>query len=374
MKEVYKNIFRNQHFGLKDKAKMTLFYYSRKRGAERSWQNRHQKVFETNTRYQNPCVSTVESAHQKRWSFFRDTVDLSTLRICNNISGYADDRIIPEDIFVSDIEPTLLEDGSVHFLGHKSFYNRWFPKGIFPRDFLHRIKGQYHDSLLNPISWDKFMKIANKLSYPLVMKPNIDSYGGKDITFVKSSSDLIQFSKMRDNFVVQEQISQHDFFKRYNPVGLNTIRVYVYRSVNDNSLHVLNMALRMGRNGSLDNISMGGIHTMIRPDGSLNGYAVDKYGVRYLKHPNTGLAFNETIPFYDKLKELAIKVSKNVLMGRIIGLDISLDHNDEWRVIEVNTRGTSIRFSQYGGQPFFGKFTDEVIEYCTKNHWTLNKK
>jgi hypothetical protein len=41
-------------------------------------------------------------------------------------------------------------------------------------------------------------------------------------------------------------------------------------------------------------------------------------------------------------------------------------------MLEINTKGHSIRFSQYHGYPFFGEFTDEVIEYCKENHWALN--
>lgn len=374
MEEVFKNILKSKELSTKDKTKNALFYLSRKRGAEKSWKNRHQKVFEANNGYSNPCDSFIENKHQKIWSEFRNKVDLSTLRICKNISGYADERIIPEDIFVSDIEPTLLEDDSVHFISHKSFYNRWFPEGIFPKDFLHRIKGQYLNANLDPINWNTFTIIAHGLSYPVVMKPNIDSYGGKGIIFVENATELIEASKMKDDFVIQERILQHEFFKKFNPVGLNTIRVYVYRSVLDNRLHVLNMALRMGKDGSLDNETAGGIHCMIKPDGSLNGYAVDKYGTYFQEHPNTKLKFISKIPHHIALKGLAKKIAQKVFFTRIIGLDVCLDDQGEWRVIEINTNGTTIRFSQYGGRPFFGRFTDEVIEYCIKNHWTLNNK
>ncbi len=371
MEETFKNIVKSNHLSSKSKLKNLLYYYSRRSGAIKSWENRHQQVFKINSTYNTPCSDEVELEHQQKWSAFRTKVDLSTLRLCKNISGHADARIIPEDIFVSDIEPTLMSDDSVHFLSHKSFYNRWFSNGIFPRDIFHRINGQYLDSSLNPVSFDEIKKQISDISYPVVLKPNKDSFGGKDVFFINNADTLTKVCGENRDFVVQEQIRQHEFFKKYNPVGLNTIRVYVYKSVKDDRYHVLNMAFRMGKGGSLDNETSGGIHTMINPGGRLNGYAVDKYGTRYEKHPDTGYNFDEVIPAYEELEKLAIKIAQQVYFSRIIGLDACYDQEGKWRAIEVNTKGHTIRFSQYGGQPFFGEFTDEVIEYCTRNHWGL---
>jgi hypothetical protein len=172
-----------------------------------------------------------------------------------------------------------------------------------------------------------------------------------------------------DDFVVQEIIQQHDFYAQFNQVGLNSFRVYLYRSVIDNSLNILSISLRMGRGGGLDNETAGGIHVFINEDGFMNGYAVDKFGTKYFKHPDTGLKFDMKIPDFDGLKTFASKIAGQVFLTNIIGLDLCMDKNGNWRAIEVNTTGHTIRFAQYGGKPFFGDFTDEVIEYCRSNHW-----
>ena len=373
MDKVYKDIVSSTKFGVKDKAKRLTYYFSRRRGAKKMWAIRHQKLFSLRESYHEPCNADIESGHQKKWSVFRKRVDMSTIRICKNISGIADVRIIPEDIFISDIEPRLITDESCHFLSHKSFYNQWFPADLFPQDLLHCIEGRYLDAGLNEISIAEVAEKACTISYPVVMKPNKDSFGGKDVFFVETAENLISLCESRDNFVVQEQIKQHDFFSKFNPAGINTIRVYVYRSVSNNVFYILNMALRMGKGGSLDNETSGGIHTRINEDGFLNGYAVDKYGERFMIHPDTGYGFNEQVPQYEELKKLSLEVAQKVFFTRIIGLDVCLDESGQWRVIEVNTKGHTIRFSQYGGQPFFGEFTDEVITYCQNNHWILDE-
>lgn len=372
MDRVYKNIVASKTLGVKDKAKRLVYYLSRRRGAEKSWASRHQKLFLRHQSYYEACDSGIESDHRQRWSVFRKEVDMSTLRISKSLSGRADARIVPEDIFVSDIEPALRSDESCHFLSHKSFYNRWFPGGIFPADIFHCIEGRYMDAQWNEISLDRLAEEARHITFPVVIKPNKDSFGGKDVRFIEDPVHLISLCSKSDNFVVQRMIQQHDFFRKYNPVGLNTIRVYVYRSVIDNTAHILNMALRMGKAGSLDNETSGGIHTRIREDGSLNGYAVDKYGEKFIRHPDTDYTFDERIPEVEQLKALSLEIAQKIFFTRIIGLDVCYDNTGRWRAIELNTKGHTIRFAQYGGQPFFGEFTDEVIAYCRDNHWVLS--
>lgn len=366
-----KKILCNKDLSLKDRLKNAILYISRIRGAKRSWDKRHKKVLELNNSYNNSCDTIIESEHQEKWSSFRWQVDKTTLRITKNISGVSDANIVPEDIYVSDIEPSLEIDSSVNYLSNKSFYNRWFKEGNFPEEFLHNLEGQYYNSNLKKITFDKFKSLAKNQTYPVVFKPNWGTYGGKGVKFIESYENLIELSKNKNNFVVQEQIEQHSYFDKFNPVGLNTIRVYLYRSVLDDELHILTMALRMGKDGSLDNETAGGIHTMINFDGSLNGYAVDKYGSKYYEHPNTGYKFNSIIPDYEGLKDLSTKVADKVFLSRVIGLDACLDKNGQWRIIEINTKGHAPRIAQYGGQPFFGEFTDEVIKYCKQNHWAL---
>lgn len=359
---------------LKQRVKNIMFYLSRVQGAKKSWKTRHKKAFERNREYKEPLQENIEQEHINIWSLFRRSVDLDTLRICSHISGKTDPRIIPEDIFVSDIEPTLNKNPSVNFLSHKSFYNRWFSKGIFPADILHNVAGQYLDADLSEIDFETFKEKCKEIQYPVVFKPNSDSYGGDGIYFIKNSEQLIQHAKDNSKFVVQEHIKQHDFFNRYNTQGLNTFRVYLYRSVTDNKLHIINIAFRMGVGGSLDNETAGGIHTYINENGKMNGYAVDKYASKFTEHPDSGLPFDEVIRDFEGLKEISLKVGSKIFLARIIALDACYDENGRWRVIEINIEGNAIRFSQYGGVPFFGKFTDEVIDYCKNNHWTIEKK
>ncbi len=334
----------------------------------KDWRKRFDKIFELHPEYGNKCDREVESAHVKLWRGLSPRINLDTLRVCCNISGRVEVEIIPEEIYTSEIEPCLNGRSEIGFMAHKSVYNRWYGGNIFPHVFLHGIDGNYFDSDYSKVGESQIDGILEKIDYPVVIKPNIDSFGGANVHFPRDSGELRGLVGMMKNFVVQERIAQNEFFDRFNRNGLNTLRVCLYRSVVTNEINILNVALRMGKGGSLDNETAGGIVTFINENGSLNDYAVDKYGGKFSSHPDTGLLFADAgvIPGFKEMKALAVRIASDVFMARIVSLDMCLDDKGDWRVIEINLLGQTIRFAQYAGRPFFGGFTGEVIDYCLK--------
>ncbi|MDW7761971.1 MAG: sugar-transfer associated ATP-grasp domain-containing protein [Acidobacteriota bacterium] len=368
---IYKRIIFNKKLPIKQRILKAFLYFILRRKARISWWMRFKKVFFFNPEYIKPIDKAAEKTHKSYWSFFSKDINLQTIRVCAHISGASNAEMVPEEIYVSDIEPSLNTEKGIEYISNKSFYNLWYPGSLFPKSYFHNIAGEYYDNCLNIVTYEDILNIVNELSYPVVLKPNKDSYGGQDIYFLKNKYELIEKILNRKNYVVQEKLEQHPFFAKYNPNGLNTIRVYLYKSVKNEKYRVINTALRMGKGGSLDNETAGGIICLIKPNGQLNGYAVDKYGTKYEKHPDTGYRFDEIVPEYSKLTQESISISQKVFYSRILGLDAYYDRESRWRFIEINTRGHTIRFSQYGGQPFFKEYSSEILEYCKINHWAL---
>lgn len=211
--------------------------------------------------------------------------------------------------------------------------------------------------------------MISRIEYPLVFKPAMDSGGGRGVDFLPDRESLERRMEGRRNFVVQRPIPEHPFFNRFNDHGLNTMKVCTYRSVVDNRVHCLNAALRIGREGSLDNETAGGLVRYVRPDGRLIDHAVDKYGTVLREHPDSGidLTGEDRIPRLEEMKQLVTRLAEQVHLSRLVGFDVCFDADENWRVVEINLRSQSIRFAQYGGQPFFGGFTDEVIDYVAEN-------
>lgn len=355
---------------LKKKLKQLVMYLSRRRGAKKAWDKRHALVFEKHPDFKQPLDDRYRKEHREIWKPFHRKFDDATLKICRSISGIADPMIIPEEIFQTDIEPSLNRHPEAHYLGHKSFYNRWFEKGIFPDDLLHVVDGELLDGEYHTVTPAQADEMCETFTYPVVMKPNTETWGGSDIRFVESAEALRESISSRTNVVVQNKIRQHPEMSKYHEMSLNTVRVYLYRSVKDNQIHIVNTVLRMGNGARLDNVTAGGLVSLIKEDGHLHGYALDRYGERYTEHPLSGESFTNPIPEFKELQQLSMEIAQKLFLLRVVGLDLCYDETGRWRAIEINTKGHSIRFAQYAGKPFFGEQTEEVIEYCRKVHWT----
>ena len=59
----------------------------------------------------------------------------------------------------------------------------------------------------------------------------------------------------------------------------------------------------------------------------------------------------------NKMIDVAIKIATDLYFTRLSSLDMCMDRNGVWRVIEINLAGhQTIQLSQYAGEPFFGSF------------------
>lgn len=337
------------------------------------WDRWHREVFRLRPEYARPCPKATEREHLKLWRQLRPDVSLDTLRICYNISGVADPRMVPEEVYESEIEAALNRYDVSLFLANKSFCNRWFAGDLLPEAFLHNIDGQFYSGEYQLLDSAAVAETVDRMEYPVVMKPSMSS-GGRAVHFPENRQALESLMANRQNFLVQRKIEQHQFFRRFNDYGLNTLRLSTYKSVVTNDIHLMSVLVRFGRTGSLDNMTQGGLGRFIDEEGRLNRYAVDTHGLKFIRHPDSGmdLTKREVVPNFEQLKRLAKRLAQDVYLTRIVSFDFCLDQAGRWRLIEVNLRHQTIQFAQYAGRPFFGPFTQEVIEYCKDNpRWPL---
>jgi|YelNatPaOPRAMG01_1025707.scaffolds.fasta_scaffold40687_2 hypothetical protein len=343
-----------------------LFFLLHRRAVNYEWRLRHRKVFALHPEYRKPCPPQLEADHRRLWKPLDPRFPLDTLRICYHLAGHADPRTVPEETFAALVERCLNPPDWPFWLSHKSLLYKLLPADLFPEPHLHNIGGAFFDADLRPISRSSLPSLARSLPYPVVLKPNWDSSGGRGVVFLTNPEELLEAIRTRSDFLVQSFLTQHHFFRAFHDHGVNTLRVYTYKSVQDDRVHVLNTALRMGVAGSLDNLTAGGIVCFIHPDGRMHHYACERYGQKFELHPDSRLPFGPAtrIPDFDHLLELTRELAARLPMIRLAGWDMAMDAEGRWRCIEVNLHGHSIRFAQYAGQPFFGAFTDEVIAYC----------
>ncbi|MEK6265507.1 MAG: hypothetical protein N2B06_12200 [Clostridium sp.] len=326
--------------------------------------SKRNKIIYSSSHFKRSQLTRAEKKeYHDYWKVLSPIVNLKTVEITKSVSGIFDKRIVPEEFFSLYIEPGLNTDKRVNFLENKSIYNKWFGIETFPKDLFHKLDNNYYTHDFKIIeSIEKFIDDnIFESDFPIVVKPNKDSYGGKDICFINNKNEVKNIINQHANLVVQEKLEQSDLINVFNEDSINTVRVCIYKD-DAGEYHIINTNIRMGVDGSLDNLSDGGIVCNIKSDGMLNDYANDRYAKKFFEHPNSGFVFKgKNFPLYHDMVDTSIRVAKDIIDARLISLDMALDSTDRWRCIEVNLAGQTILFAQYAGEPFLGKYTDEVI-------------
>lgn len=327
-----------------------------------SFYKRHKLIYNNGEFRKNKLTNSEKREYNNYWKAISPIVSTKTVEISKSLSGNFDKRIVPEEFYALYLEPKMNNYRAALFLENKSIYNKWFSKEFFPEDYFHKIDNVYYSKELKIIEdIEKFIDNIEDMRFPVVVKPSKDSYGGEDIYFLNSKSEIVDTIKNHSDLVVQEKIKQSELINKFNPDSVNTVRVCLYKDANG-IVSILNSSIRMGKDGSLDNETAGGIVCNIKPNGILNKYAVDKYAVKYFEHPNSGYVFeNKEFPLYSDLQKVSKEIAREIIGVQIISLDMALDSNNSWRCIELNLFGQTIRFAQYAGEPFFGEHTDNII-------------
>lgn len=316
-----------------------------------------------------PSISKEDiRKYKERWSAYGRKIETKTFTLCYNLSGKLNYDIVPENLFAAIIEKRLNPHKELSFFSVKNMYNKWFDNGhVFPKSYFHRIDNIYYDPDFNIIENIERYIDETKIEFPIVLKPSKDTSGGKNVRILKDKNQIKNFLFQYRNLVCQEFIHQNSFINDIYDQSINSIRSCLYRDVKSGSFQVINHAIRFGKDGSLDNLSSGGIQCYINSNGSLNDYALGIYGEKYFKHPNSGVSFKTiNIPNFNLLNDTVIKIANQIPFCNLVSLDMCLDFENNWRCLEINLMSQTIRFPQYAGYGFFGKYTDEVIERTQK--------
>lgn len=331
----------------------------------KAWRNRYKHI--DKELFQKNIDDDIINSYIDRWKGFGREVEIKTFLLCYNLSGKIQLDVVPENLFVTIIEKKLNPHKESSFFSLKSVYYKWYSSSsVFPYAYFHKIDGLYYDSEFQIIeNVNEFVR-TTPFDFPIILKASKDTYGGHGVRIIKNEDDLFYVLEEFNNFVCQEKLEQNAVLAEINNSSLNTIRTCLYRT-KEGQFEVLNNSIRFGVSGGLDNETAGGLVCNIDDGGFLNSYAVDKYAHKYFHHPDSDIAFrNIKIPLYDELILQAKKVANELILCDLVSLDMSLDKEDNWRCIEINLSGQTIRFAQYAGRGFFGKYTDEVIDRCSR--------
>jgi hypothetical protein len=283
----------------------------------------------------------------------------------------------PNFISVPDylyIETCLNDRMLINGIKEKNFYNKYWTGIPTPATALRRINGLYYDDKFQKIDRKDIMTFLNRHK-KLILKPSLDTGGGKSILVFENNNGIFNNGEFNLNpefidsysrdFIIQEFIIQHSFFSRFNPSCNNTIKIFVYRSIKDDSINLLHAILWIGAKGSfLDHDHWGGFGLSINGENKLNKYALDMYGNKYESVNNIVLSSLGKVPAMHEMKALANKVANNIYYARLLALDFTVNSNGDPLLLEMNCYHNGIHQHQMHNGGLFNEFTKEILDYC----------
>jgi len=248
-----------------------------------------------------------------------------------------------------------------------------------PYVYVRNIRGFFFDNNYNSVGKDLLFELKQNKVDSFVLKPSLEA-SGRGVKIFRfnngqySASDNTVFSLellnnvYKQDYLLQECVSQGSFNSYFNPTSLNTIRIATYRDVNTGKVHYLRAVMRIGRKGTeIDNSHAGGFFVGIDENGVLGKYLCNQWGERV--EVFNGIDFkNNTfkVPDYEKIKQFAIKIGEKVVHHDLVAMDIAIDFENNPQLIEINVGGFSGKLFQLTSGTVFGDYTDEVMEYVTQ--------
>lgn len=325
----------------------------------------------------------------EKWEVFGQKVYPTQYRVYSCYVGN-DPRIVPEDLCHLFIEPVLNPTLYRHYYANKNCFDRVLPEGFCPATILRRIDGFFYDKdykRLNTLNDEALNDILcnNNLHKKIILKLASDSNSGRGVEmYYKTSHNtwahddktitLDYLNSFGKDLIIQEAVEQHEYLNQFNPSSINTLRLTTYRSVKDDTIHVLGAVVRIGAKGKvIDNAHAGGSFVGVNLDGTFCHNVVNQYGQKQTIFNGVNFERGYYYPSWNQVIEFAKQIANAVTHHRLLALDIALDSTGTPKLIEYNLMTFSPWFYQFTTGPAFGEFTDEIIEYCLAKKHTIKR-
>lgn len=311
-------------------------------------------------------------------SFWGNKISKEWHMAYSSVNEIEDYRYIPEDVFYCDIERRLNRFDMDLAYSDKNSYKAFLSGFEEPTTIIRNINHIYYNKENMIISEQTAKDIILHYQGELVIKPSIESGGGRNVRIFSVKNGEIYENKKtisidalidlyEHDFLVQEKIEQAQILNEIYPESLNTIRIMSYRR--NEHIVILSSVIRFGSSGQkIDNQAIGGLSCGIKSNGKLNNFAIDKNGHKYLSHPYTGFDFKEAyIPNFQSIKSLTIMLHKQLKYFNLVSWDIALNENESPILIELNLTSQEINFHQFNNGPLFGDYTGEILKFIDKD-------
>lgn len=306
------------------------------------------------------------------WRKFGFTIRDDWHNVYSQTNGIIDKRYLTEPVFYNEIEPKLNNYKFALAYSDKNTYSSFLKGAQLPRTIIKNINGNYYDENDNYLTEIEAESILKIFQGDFIIKPSLDSGGGRGIRLANSKNSqitvdkaLVSFKELSEmynkDFIIQERLDQHAVFKEMHPDSLNTLRIMTLR--HNEQIHIMTAVARFGDNGLyLDNQRLGGVSCGISENGKFNDFAVDNVGRVYYQHPYSKLFFKGVkVPNYNVIINLVKNLHSQLSYFDLISWDIAVNVDGQPIIIELNVDGQEINYHQLNNGPLFGRFTEEII-------------
>ena len=280
--------------------------------------------------------------------------------------------MLAKDVYVSYLIPNLNKTDLAPAYEDKSFYGLRYPDIRFPHTMARVIDGRVLDEKYEPTDYEKLLRELRE--YPEVLvKASLYSLCAKSVHIFDprevTAEDLHRFALERsDNCVFQELIDQHEITRTLNESSCNTLRITTLRA--NDQINVLHTSIRIGSPGNRTDVSMSGDHSSLfvagfERDGHFMPIAYDSLG-NSRKIEEFGVDTSVVLPGLPEAYELCKRIAEPLFHFDVIAFDVAIAADGHPMIVEVNLECPGIVYAQYGHGPFFGEFTDQIIERATQ--------
>ncbi len=320
-----------------------------------TWKNKIKKLIATKE-IKKLTKAQTEEIHSYYNSYKLGNINTQWHRFYSNCNDNFSAAYLPEHIFYVTLEPELNRGSDFTSLTDKNLLEKIFPNVRQPETVIKNINGCFYSNG-QAIGFETALSLCD-IDERLVIKPTLDSGGGKNVSLFISSNgstganqDLKELlTEYGKDFIVQKVVLQHHLLKALNPSSLNTLRIMTF--LEDGMVNVLSTIVRIGRKGSYtDNGTTGGISCGIQSNGQFNEKGYQLSGDSF-NETDSGIKFKDIhLPFMKKIVSTVVELHKEAPFFKLISWDLAIDQAEQIVLIEYNVMGQGINSHQLNNGP-----------------------
>lgn len=294
-------------------------------------------------------------------------------QLYQRVTGVFDPRFLPEILYSTKIEPSLVPRAHGRVLEDKSLLSLLYGEAGYvdvPETVLvgeaNRLQAGSR-RILTSVEASALLGEAGEV----VAKPTVGSSSGEGVRFLDMRDGLDQATgqlsavvmrSLGPNFIVQRRVKSHPDWAHPHPESVNTVRVTTF--ISSEGVHHWPVNFRMGVGGaSVDNVHAGGVFVGVRDDGRAHSTGLDGSYRKIQAHPDTGVHFSGLdLPGLPDVLSAAYRLHEQTPRIGVMSWDFTLAPSGRPLLVEVNLRGQAVWFPQVAhGSPAFGGETEAVL-------------